>query len=176
MSEQTDDTDTMSAATPAEWAFGQLMMLLALVTDPEAVRNRIEQLRAAESAVAKAQRQLARERIAATSEMVTAKEEIDREMDVLLKRRVAVEQAEGQLEADKEMIADFKRSANARRYVPLPGGGVQDLGDPWQASVRPQPPEVEMEIEKVPGPANLHRSVPRRRSMRRCMTPTPAKP
>jgi hypothetical protein len=169
-----DTTDVPTAPPPPEErAFSAVLNLLSAVTDAEAVKNRLEQLRTAESATAKAQRQLNRSRIEAVAEATKAKEELEAERKELAAREKELMQREVQVEA---MLEALRRGPSPdARLRHFPGGMTAEPDDEPPSRARDPhfgrqsvtAADEGMVVEKVgPSTGTLTRSVPRKSTRR----------
>jgi hypothetical protein len=171
MSDTTDPaTDTETTAVPPAQpdTFAALSQLLYVIGNTALFEGRLKELRAAQSAVEKAQRELSRREIAATAEASRQRDELVALEKAARARQLAADTAERKLEDWKQRIAEFQREKDARRYTQLPGGMVQEHADP--VYVRPaREADIETVVERVPGYGQAHtltQSV-KRKSMRR---------
>jgi hypothetical protein len=188
MTETHDAPDDVPAMTPAQPdTFDALLSLLHLLGNVQLYEGRLKELRKLERETARARIELVSEQAKHAEAVAKDRAELAALGEAARAREVAAVTAERKLEAAREEIREFNRSESrgrdARRYEPLPSGtGARDWGeggrwrddaprpldDPHYDAARPSTASDEMVTEKVPGPGNLHRSVPRpRKTLRR---------
>jgi hypothetical protein len=166
-----DDTTDVPAVPPVpeERAFEQLTALTALVVDPEAVKNRLSELRKEVRQIARARIELSQEASRHAEAVRRDRAEIEASRAELAERERAVAQGEASVAARLEVL--WKPPSPYARLEMLPGGGARAPEEPPSRAGGRQSTAAddETELERVgPSSGTLTRSVPRpRKTMRR---------